>query len=348
MTGSGGAAGIDPERVAELIVTTKGPSPDRRGSGYRITAEAVLTAAHVVRDEAGVRVRFDADRSGEWVADGRVAWSDPEIDVAVVAIDPRPGHDEHVVPVGFGRVAERDAVVSCSVMGFPLFKLRDDPPPSGGGAPSKYRDSAHAVGTIAVLSNRREGTLEVSVPAPERDPDPAVSPWDGMSGAAVWSAGSVVGLVAEHHRTDGLGRLAATRVDRWYERLSPTRLRQLRDLTGLPARADDLGEVVPPTDSEPVEAGYLAQVRDIAPAELRGREQELAELVRFCAGDEPYLWWRAEAWAGKSALAAWFVVHPPAGVRVVSFFVTRRLAGQADSVAFTEAMVEQLAAVADE
>ena len=74
MTGSGGAAGIDPERVAELIVTTKGPSPDRRGSGYRITAEAVLTAAHVVRDEAGVRVRFDADRSGEWVADGRVAY----------------------------------------------------------------------------------------------------------------------------------------------------------------------------------------------------------------------------------------------------------------------------------
>jgi hypothetical protein len=79
-----------------------------------------------------------------------------------------------------------------------------------------------------------------------------------MSGAAVWSAGSVVGLVAEHHRADGLGRLAATRVDRWYERLSPTRLRQLRDLTGLPARADDLGEVVPPTDSELVEAGYLA------------------------------------------------------------------------------------------
>ena len=349
MTGSGGgAAGIDPERVAELIVTTKGPGPDRRGSGYRITAKAVLTAAHVVRDEAGMRVRFDADRTGEWVADGRVTWSDPEIDVAVVAIDPRPGHDTQVEPVGFGRVAERDAVLSCSVMGFPLFKLRDDPPPSGGGPSSKYRDSAHAVGTIAVLSNRREGTLEVSVPAPERDPDPAVSPWGGMSGAAVWSAGSVVGLVAEHHRTDGLGRLAATRVDRWYERLSPSRLGQLRRLTGLPATAEELRETVPPRESELVEAGYHAQVRDIAPEELRGREQELEELIRFCAGDERYQWWRAKAWAGKSALAAWFVLHPPAGVRVVSFFVTRRLAGQADSNAFTEAMVEQLAAVADE
>ena len=167
-----------------------------------------------------------------------------------------------------------------------------------------------------MLSNRREGTLEVSVAAPERDPDPKVSPWGGISGAAVWSAGRVIGLIAEHHRSDGLGRLAATRVDRWHERLSPARLRELCDLTGLPAKPGDLREVVPPTGSELVEAGYHAQVRDIAPWELRGREEELAELVRFCAGDEPYQWWLAEAWAGKSALAAWFVLNPPAGVRV--------------------------------
>ena len=216
MTGlGGGAAGIDPERVAEVIVTPRGAGPDRRGSGYRITAEAVLTAAHVVHDATGVRVRFDADRSGEWVAEGQVAWSDPEVDVAVVAITPRPEDKGRVEPAGFGRVAERDAVVECSAMGFPLFKLRDDPAPAGGGTPPKYRDSVHAVGTIAVLSNRREGTLEVSVPAPERDPDPQRSPWGGMSGAAVWSAGRVIGLVAEHHRADGLGRLAATRVDHW-------------------------------------------------------------------------------------------------------------------------------------
>ena len=349
MTGlGGGAAGIDPERVAEVLVELDGHGPGRRGSGYRIGAEAVLTAAHVVQDANAVRVRFDADRSGEWVAEGRVAWSDPGVDVAVVTITPRPDESGRVEPVGFGRVAERDAVLECSAMGFPLFKLRDDPAPAGVGTPSRYRDSVHAVGTIAVLSNRREGTLEVSVAAPERDPDPKVSPWGGMSGAAVWSAGRVIGLIAEHHRSDGLGRLAATRVDRWHERLSPARLRQLCDLTGLPAKPGDLREVVPPTGSELVEAGYHAQVRDIAPWELRGREEELAELVRFCAGDEPYQWWLAEAWAGKSALAAWFVLHPPAGVRVASFFVTRRLAGQADSDAFTEEMVDQLCVIADE
>ena len=348
MSGShAAAAGIDPGRVAELLVTPATLGPGRRGSGYRVSASAVLTAAHVVRDAALVRVRFDADRPGEWLTDGTVAWSDPAIDIAVVTITPRQQDQGQIAPVGFGRVAERDAVLTCSAVGFPRFKLRNDPAqPLDDGSSSQYRDSAHAVGTIAVLSNRREGTLEVSVQLPERDPDPERSPWEGMSGAAVWSAGRIIGLVAEHHRSDGLGGLAATRVDRWYERLLFAQLGELCDLIGLPATRYQLSEVVPSTAAELLEAGYTAQVRDIAPEQLLGREQELAELIRFCAGEERYQWWQAGPWAGKSALAAWFVSHPPAGVSVVSFLVTGRLAGQADSEAFTEAMVEQLAAVA--
>jgi len=342
------AAGIDPERVAEVLVTPARPAPGRRGSGYRVSASVVLTAAHVVRDAARVRVRFNADRPSEWITEGTVAWSDATVDAAVVTISPRLQDEEQVVPVGFGRVAERDAVLTCSAMGFPRFKLRNDPTqPLDDGSPSQYRDSVQAVGTIAVLSNRREGTLEVSVPSPEQDRDPTRSPWEGMSGAAVWSAGRIIGLVAEHHPADGPGRLAATRVDRWYERLPAERMDQLRArLPGLPAQPRDLVEVVPPAHGELVQAGYLAQVRDIAPERLVGREQELAELVQFCAGQERYQWWQAAPWSGKSALAAWFVLHPPAGVSMVSFFVTGRLAGQADSDAFTEAMVEQLAAVA--
>ena len=39
MTGlGGGAAGIDPERVAEVLVELAGHGPGRRGSGYRISA----------------------------------------------------------------------------------------------------------------------------------------------------------------------------------------------------------------------------------------------------------------------------------------------------------------------
>jgi hypothetical protein len=83
-----------------------------------------------------------------------------------------------------------------------------------------------------------------------------------------------------------------------------------------------LSEGVPSTAAGLLQAGYTAQVRDIAPERLLGREQELTELIRFCAGEERYQWWQADPWAGKSALAAWFVLHPPAGVGVVSFLVT--------------------------
>ena len=38
-------------------------------------------------------------------------------------------------------------------------------------------------------------------------------------------------------------------------------------------------------------------------------------------------------WAGKSALSAWFVLHPPAEVDVVSFFITVRLASEAKDLA---------------
>jgi Trypsin-like peptidase domain len=274
MDGSDAAtAGIDPTRVAELLVMPVRPGPGRRGSGYRVSASAVLTAAHVVHDAATVRVRFDADRPTEWLTDGTVAWSDEAVDVAVVTIAPRPEEKRGIASVEFGQVTERDAVLRCSAMGFPRFKLRNDPAqPTDDGNPSQYRDSVHAVGSIAVLSNRRQGTLEVSVSPPGPDPDPRRSPWEGMSGAAVWSAGRIIGLVAEHHPSDGLGRLAATRVDRWYERLPRDQLDELRRLLPrLPVSASVLVDVVPASPSDVVVEGYLAEVRDIAPERLAAR-----------------------------------------------------------------------------
>jgi tetratricopeptide (TPR) repeat protein len=91
-------------------------------------------------------------------------------------------------------------------------------------------------------------------------------------------------------------------------------------------------------------SAYLEQVRQIAPAQLHGREIELAELAAFCFEPDQthYAWWRAEAWTGKSALMSWFVLHPPPGVQVLSFFITARYAGQNDRIAFTEVVLEQL------
>ncbi|WP_371635784.1 hypothetical protein OG988_15505 [Streptomyces zaomyceticus] len=97
-----------------------------------------------------------------------------------------------------------------------------------------------------------------------------------------------------------------------------------------------------------VRSAYREQVRRIAPPELVGREEELAELAAFCRTGDGYRWWRADAWAGKTALMAWFALHPPAGVRVVPFFVTARLGAQNDVVAYVDVVLEQLTELAGE
>ncbi|WP_329101509.1 hypothetical protein OG792_21255 [Micromonospora sp. NBC_01699] len=94
-----------------------------------------------------------------------------------------------------------------------------------------------------------------------------------------------------------------------------------------------------------VRSAYLEQVRRIAPSELKDRDTELVELAAFCTGAQEYAyaWWRAPAWAGKSALMSWFALHPPLGVRIVSFFVTARHDRQNDRKAFVDNVLEQLA-----
>jgi tetratricopeptide (TPR) repeat protein len=109
--------------------------------------------------------------------------------------------------------------------------------------------------------------------------------------------------------------------------------------------------VVPPTDMpRPYHTRYLARVQQLRAADgLLDRERELAELADFCAKPEgpSYTWWRAGPWAGKTALMAHFVVHPPAGVRIVPFFVLARDASEADGDAFLEVTIPQLADLAE-
>ncbi|MEV7504917.1 trypsin-like peptidase domain-containing protein [Streptomyces sp. NPDC093018] len=267
-----GEEGLDAARVAEVLVAG---TPGRRGSGYRVGDGHVLTAAHVVAGTSAVRVRFDADRPGEWSAPARVVLSAAAADVALLEIEDVPTDRTGVDPPRYAVVPDADVVLPFSAMGFPRFKLRESESESesgggGGEAPGRYRDSCHVTGTVSVLSNRREGTLELAVAAPPADPEPHRSPWEGMSGALVWWDGAVIGVVSAHHRADGLGRLAARRVERWYESLSAADLQRLGRYAGLPSRA-----ALGPTDGveEPRPAVALAGL----PSDLPLRE--LVELV---------------------------------------------------------------------
>ncbi|MFF5366417.1 hypothetical protein [Streptomyces sp. NPDC013187] len=128
--------------------------------------------------------------------------------------------------------------------------------------------------------------------------------------------------------------------ERWWRRqVELARREQARERPGGPAwkvRAE--------------QAMYWWQVRRIAPKQLLDREDELAELARFCTAEDSssYSWWRAPKWSGKTALMAWFALHPPPEVQVVPFFVTARYAAQNDRTAFTEIVMGQLAGLLGE
>ncbi|MEV0172918.1 trypsin-like peptidase domain-containing protein [Streptomyces sp. NPDC050803] len=270
--------GLDPKRVAQVLVRPPGGATGRRGSGYRVGDRWVLTAAHVVRDAGphSTRVRFEADRADEWLAPARVALALDKADVALLEITgevPEGVHAASVEPPAYGAVPDSDVVLPFTTVGYPRFKLRRDP-----AADVHYRDSCHASGMISVLSNRREGTLELAVGPPESDPDPHRSPWEGMSGAAVWHNGTVIGLVNAHHRGDGLGRLSAVRVDRWYELLTGAELTALHRLAGLPPTATALTRLTAPHPA-PAHHTTLADLPDNLPLrELDGLVTALTSL----------------------------------------------------------------------
>ncbi|MBR7838694.1 CHAT domain-containing protein [Actinospica durhamensis] len=286
-----GVASLDPRRVAEVVVQVDG-GRTRRGSGYLVTAKTVLTAAHVVAGAVAVSLRFNADRSAECTASGLVTWSSDAVDAAVVEIVDvaggrvpfEPGH-----AVAFGRLPDQDTSFTFSALGFPLFKLRGDR-----SAPTLYRDSHHEVGTVNPWSNMREGTLALTVHSPA-DSSPDRSPWEGMSGAAVWVDGRLVGLVSEHHRSDGPGMLAASRIDRWFEhpRLTRGEISELSAAIGLPLDALDLVEVRAPASAalpglvfDLVSQARRRVVLPPDPAGFVGRETEVEVLLDLLRPDD--------------------------------------------------------------
>ncbi|WUC77749.1 hypothetical protein OHS33_04990 [Streptomyces sp. NBC_00536] len=101
-------------------------------------------------------------------------------------------------------------------------------------------------------------------------------------------------------------------------------------------------------------SAYWREVRHLAATtRFEGRDEELAAMAAFASAAEDderggrhggYWRWLGPAWAGKTALMAQFVLNPPAGVDVLAFFVTARMAGRADRTAFLSTLEGQLRA----
>ena len=258
---------IDPDRVAEIIAKSAADGPEWRGSGYLVTSGEVLTAAHVITGMGSITVRFNARRPDERYETAEVAWLSAKADVAVLTI--KSGDDTKAAdsadtkaaePLRFGRMADRDEIIPCRTMGFPRFKWHED---------TKVRESRLAVGSIALLSNRKSGHLEISLPDSSGIQDDGVhDPWEGMSGAAVWSRGRIIGVIGKHYPSEGSGSLMAIPLDTLFDQLDPAELDTFCRLTGMPRQFGELDDVLLPDEAALLLAGFAAQLRDIAPAQL--------------------------------------------------------------------------------
>ncbi|WP_406375717.1 serine protease [Streptomyces sp. NBC_00647] len=329
----------------------EGPFGLRYGSGCVVAGKTVLTAAHVVAGADALRIRDVRKREYPATADAAFI-GDPDgpgPDLALLRADGLPGEGLPAMPLARAvRDAPATAVIErCHALGYPVFA---ETRLSSGAAAA--RDVIQATGFIAPLSKLTRGLLSMVVSS-QPTPRAGESPWSGMSGGPVVADQRLLGVVSEHGLPEGASALTVvpltaleadpqrprwgpgvTDPGSWWRQLG---VEGVQDLDPLPRNEA-------PTECR---SAYLAQVERIAPVELRGRDAELAELEDFCAGPDSghYRWLRAPAWAGKSALLSWFVLHPPPGVRVVSFFVTARFAGQDDRVAFADAVLEQLLAL---
>ncbi|MFE4827673.1 trypsin-like peptidase domain-containing protein [Streptomyces sp. NPDC056672] len=167
------------------------------GSGYLVTARLVLTAAHViVADSDGHRsyhtlatnevIRLRAEHADTLYA-GRVVWrgQGEDLDVALVEITDEDWPKKVMTPVRWGRTTCHTTRVDCAAAGFPqVLRL-----------PDRRRDREHLSGRINPAAGDKAGQYHVQVDnAPSRHMD-GESPWAGMSGAALFSDGLLIGVV---------------------------------------------------------------------------------------------------------------------------------------------------------
>lgn len=313
------------------------------GSGYLVSRGWVLTAAHVINDSASIRAWVDPQATftttDETTVDMAGIERVPEVDWALI---PVPDHvpPNGYVPVVFGQLdRESTEPVHVVTLGLPWFRLRDDPTqlvnPQQPNQPAStlIREVLAAGGKITPAGGQKTGTLTMNVAgAPDAATQPAVpthpqlqpgppaqssvkatrvkSVWEGMSGAAVWADSTLIGVVVRHELREGKSSLTVHPVPDPDPKESV--VKGLRTPVQVRSSANRVAET------------YRRAAGDIAPELLSGRADEIAALEEFAVGKGRWWWWSAEAFAGKTALTAWWVAcRDNPDVAVVACFLRR-------------------------
>ncbi len=173
-------------RSAERIALVQAA---RQGSGFLLTSRLVLTSAHLFDGAEGVRV---AVPGGTGVQRGRLLWRryDEICDAALVeaagdlVADPAKCR---IADITWGRVAGLSVWENCEAIGYPRISLRE----------GKRPDTEQIVGTLKPGSSLLRGryVLDSAHSPPPHTDGSSASPWQGMSGAALFAGAYLIGVV---------------------------------------------------------------------------------------------------------------------------------------------------------
>jgi len=327
---------MDEERVVEVFAPTPPGSPDRFGSGYLLSGTLVLTAGHVV-DPAREGCKVRPLGQEKWLEVEEVVWRGKEHDAALLRI---PAQSSERL-ARFGRLASRERV-PCEALGFPLAQA--------GSGKRAVRDSEEIQGKIVPRSRTKSRRLTIhiagSVPAAD---DSGHSPWEGMSGAALFVGPLIVGIVSIAPANFGTDRLEAVSIVACAE--EPELRDAFRRESGVELELDEVGgrgHLPAETTVTNFLGQYLGADRPFA-----GRDAELARLDDWLDDPQrPYLLVAGRPGRGKSALLAhWWErcreKEAEGALRSVFVPVSIRY-GLTDQRAVLKAAVARLADVRDE
>ncbi|MCQ8768557.1 S1 family peptidase [Streptomyces telluris] len=193
---AGRPVGPEHGRVAAVHIT------GGRGSGYLLTPRLVLTAAHVLGDEPEARVTVVG---GTGSRRAQVVWrGEGACDAALLLCGSdlvRPETAARLSPVHWARLTDDSPLRGCQAMGFP--RAQHD---KSRGVDVEHIECALRPGS-GLIRNRY--VLDVKDVTPE--PAGGDSPWQGMSGAALFADGLLLGVVAEAPRNWRHQRLEAVK-----------------------------------------------------------------------------------------------------------------------------------------